>query len=336
MTKTNYQKHVGRVLDKLSEKQKMVVVRRFGLIGSPTETLQCIGDDFGITRERVRQIETEAINKLSEIVQDDQDLNVVFVNFKKHLQKNGGFQKEDVLLKELSAEDQKNAAYFLLTLGQPFYRHPETNQTFAFWSLDKDVSAKTNQVVQTFLKKLTQIKKPLLEKEILALEKDISNNFCLACLNTTKKIDKGPLGGYGLSKWPEIQPRGVKDAAFLALKKSDKPLHFRDIAIVASDLLSEFLSNRKVLPQTVHNELIRDDRFVLVGRGTYGLKEWGYQPGTVKDVICAVLKDNGPLAKEQVAEMVLEKRLVKPNTIFLNLNNKAVFNRDDQNRYYVI
>ncbi len=333
---TNYQKHVGRVLDELPEKHKMVIVRRFGLVGHPEETLQCIGDDFSITRERVRQIESEAIKKASELAQQDKNLDVVFVDLKKHLQKNGGFCKEDTLLKDLSGKDQKNAIYFLLTLSESFYRHPETNQTFAFWSLDKDINTKVNKVVQTFSKQLSQIKKTLPEKEILSLEKNTPNSFCLACLDTTKKIDQGPLGGYGLSKWPEIKPRGVKDAAFLALKKSDKPLHFRDIATVASDLLSDFLAGRKVLPQTVHNELIRDDRFVLVGRGTYGLKEWGYEPGTVKDVIYAVLKSNGPLAKEKVVEKVLAKRLVKANTIFLNLNNREIFQKDEQNRYFVI
>ena len=153
----------------------------------------------------------------------------------------------------------------------------------------------------------------------------------------SKKIAKGPFGQFGLKQWAEIRPRGVKDAAFLALKQSQKPMHFREIAQKATSLLSSFLNNRQVLPQTVHNELIRDPRFVLVGRGIYGLEEWGYLPGTVKDVIVFVLKQAGkPLDKDKIAKKVLDQRLVKENTVFLNLNNRAVFIRDNTGKYSLV
>ena len=85
--------------------------------------------------------------------------------------------------------------------------------------------------------------------------------------------------------------------------------------------------------QTVHNELIKDPRFILVGRGTYALKEWGYQSGTVKEVIGQLLKENGPLTKEEILKKVLETRLVKPNTILINLQNRQYFSRDKNNKY---
>ncbi|MDZ7788031.1 MAG: RNA polymerase sigma factor RpoS [Halofilum sp. (in: g-proteobacteria)] len=51
-------------LDELGDKQKAVVVRRFGLRGHNTATLEQIGRELGITRERVRQIQIEALKKL--------------------------------------------------------------------------------------------------------------------------------------------------------------------------------------------------------------------------------------------------------------------------------
>jgi hypothetical protein len=88
------------------------------------------------------------------------------------------------------------------------------------------------------------------------------------------------------------------------------------------------LSEKKVHPQTVHNELIRDKRFVLVGRGTYALREWGYEEGTVKDVILNLLKKAGGfLSREKIYEQVLEKRKVKKATIAVNLADRKFFEK---------
>ena len=133
--------------------------------------------------------------------------------------------------------------------------------------------------------------------------------------------------------WVEINPKGVKDKAYLGLKKKEKPLHFSNIASSIEELP---FSNSKVHTATVHNELIKDSRFVLVGRGLYALKEWGYEPGVVKDVIFKVLKNsNKPLSKDEVLEKVIKQRFVKENTVFLNLHDRNSFKRDSQGRYTV-
>lgn len=56
-------------LDELSEKQKDVVVRRFGLRGHEALTLEQVGVEVGLTRERVRQIQVEALKKLRRILE---------------------------------------------------------------------------------------------------------------------------------------------------------------------------------------------------------------------------------------------------------------------------
>jgi len=145
-------------------------------------------------------------------------------------------------------------------------------------------------------------------------------------LEISKKIQKNSEGFFGLKEWPEINPKGVKDKAFLVFKKEQKPLHFAQVAQLIDS----------ALPQTVHNELIKDPRFILVGRGIYALREWGYEPGMVKDVILNILKQaKNPLSKEEILQKTLKQRLVKQNTVFLNLSNRKYFLRTGDGRYKI-
>lgn len=56
-------------LDELSEKQREVVARRFGLRGHESSTLEEVGREIGLTRERVRQIQVEALRRLRDILE---------------------------------------------------------------------------------------------------------------------------------------------------------------------------------------------------------------------------------------------------------------------------
>lgn len=58
-------------LDQLSDKQQEVLSRRFGLRGYPTSTLEEVGQEIGLTRERVRQIQVEALRRLREILEKE-------------------------------------------------------------------------------------------------------------------------------------------------------------------------------------------------------------------------------------------------------------------------
>lgn len=59
-----FREHVAEVVESLGDKLAAVVRRRFGLDGEDDRTLQDIGDEFGVTRERIRQIESQALEKL--------------------------------------------------------------------------------------------------------------------------------------------------------------------------------------------------------------------------------------------------------------------------------
>ncbi len=322
MQKIDYKKISQNILSNLSKRQKEVLERRFGLDGYKQETLQQIGMDFGVTRERIRQIEREAFLKLRK---KEDKLRIVFNHFIDYLNKNGGQKREDLLIKDL-AEDQKAYIYFLLCIGSVFFRQKEDNDVHSFWSNTKDAKEKLDKEVFPLIQELKKKNKPVEEKYVFQL-------VSASSLEITRRIEKGPLGNFGLSFWPEINPKGVRDTAYLVLKKTEQPIHFREIASRSNQLYAQ---TKKVLPQTVHNELIRDPRFVLVGRGIYALKEWGYDSGTVKDVILNTLKKSKkPLSKNEILNAVKKQRIVKDNTIFLNLSDKTSFKRNLDGKYVI-
>ena len=126
-------------------------------------------------------------------------------------------------------------------------------------------------------------------------------------------------------RWPTVNPKNIRDKIYVILSENGKPLHFSDIAGSIKD--SDF-KRKDVTTQAIHNELIKDKRFVLIGRGIYALKEWGYSQGTVADVIASVLKkEGGPLHRDEIVKRVLKSRQVKETTILLNLQGKPQFKR---------
>jgi len=62
-------RHIDSWLEQLTDKQCAVVERRFGLHGREVATLEEIGEELGVTRERVRQIQIEAIRRLRNILE---------------------------------------------------------------------------------------------------------------------------------------------------------------------------------------------------------------------------------------------------------------------------
>ena len=149
-------------------------------------------------------------------------------------------------------------------------------------------------------------------------------------LSLSKKIKRNLLGEWGVTTSPNVSARGVRDYAFLVLRKQGTPMHFTDVAKTISDVFG-----KRAHIATTHNELIKDKRFVLVGRGLYALSKWGYEGGVVRDVISKILKKEGPLTKKEIVDRVLKERQVKENTIVVNLQNSDYFARDEKGKYRV-
>jgi len=336
----NYQAICASLLKDLPQRTVSVVERRFGLKNSKRETLEAIGQDNGITRERVRQIEEEGFSKIKPKLKNH---NNVFQYFNRELVSVGGVQKEDSLLSFLGGKKYQNQVNFLLTLSEGSEKRPEDNDFHSFWRKDKKSEVLAKKVINSTINRLKKENNPLtldqlfnIQKSALAkiLGKNSSKNVLASCVEVSKKIQDNREGKIGLGEWVEINPRGIKDRAYLVLKNQGEPLHFSEVASSIGKLAC--FNKKKAHTATVHNELIKDSRFVLVGRGLYALTEWGYEPGVVKDIIKKVLKkSNKALTREMIVKEVSKQRIVKANTILLNLQDKSYFLKDGKGRYII-
>ena len=134
-----------------------------------------------------------------------------------------------------------------------------------------------------------------------------------------------------MSASTNINAKGIRDYAYLSIRQHGSPLHFSE---VAKSIEKNF--SRKAHIATCHNELIKDPRFVLVGRGLYALTEWGYVGGVVRDVIKNILEKEGALTREEIIEKVLKERYIKENTVVVNLQDAKYFKKDSKGRYLII
>jgi len=313
-------KVVTQLVSVLNQRNREIISRRFGLKNGAKETLESIGSSYGITRERVRQIEEASLAQMCESLQNsDNALAKPFVVFTRDiLNANGGVINEKELFARFSGTMQNSPAnaalVFVLTLSDAFHRSQEDESFSTFWSLSKERASEFCGQVATLISNLEK------RKQVLAVQ-EVPEGV-LSYLTISKNIGKNVFGHIGLTKWSEIKPRGVRDKSYLVLKREGKPKHFREITELINTVN---FGNRRAHVQTVHNELIKDPRFVLVGRGMYGLSEWGYEPGTVKQVIANLLRKEGPLSRDKIVAHVMSARLVKPNTIVLGMQDKQLF-----------
>jgi len=324
MLNINYQQIAGELLAQLPSKQREVIERRFGLksgsLGS-RETLEAIGKSHKICRERVRQIEKVSLAKMKKKAPVYKETSKAFTKYLKNF---GGVMEEGALLEEVGGAEFKAHAYFLLTLSGDFVRTGESDDYNCFWALDSASAEAAKNFIAAAQAKLRETKELAPARELAAisgLKKAVAESY----LGISKKIQKNADGIYGLREWPEVSPKGIKDKIYLLFKKTRKPLHFTDVAQKINGSLV----------QTVHNELIRDKRFVLIGRGIYALKEWGYVEGDVKDVILNIFfNENRPLTKSEILDRVMKQRRIKENTVLMNLSNKKYFSRDTGGKYW--
>jgi len=327
----NYQKICKDCLKNLNPRTLDVIERRFGLKGGEKETLEAIGLSHGVTRERVRQIESEGISKIKPQLGKNQEL---FNDFQKVLSRFGGLKKEEELLEILGGRRLKNQIYFLLSNLTGFERYQEDSNFYSFWSNQKDSFIKAKKAIESTIGRLEKENKTFSFTDLLGSQ-ELAEDVFSSYIGISKKIQKNPEGQFGLRNWIEINPKGVKDRAYLVFKREGKPIHFTDLALMIEKL--PFPGPKKVQTATVHNELIKDPRFVLVGRGLYALSEWGYEPGVIKDIIAKILKDSKrPLTKEEVLKKVLEQRFVKESTVVLNLQDRTYFNKDAKGNYFIV
>ena len=329
-----------KITSHLQDRARDVIMNRFGLTTeAERKTLEEIGKKYGITRERVRQIEDVALNsiKKSDAYKTEQ---AIFDELKQLMNSLGGIIAEHELLPHISKDKAtQNHIHFYLVLGDAFKKHREDDHFHARWSVDDETATKIHDSLKKLYASLNDedlIPETEMIKKFFDQMKDIAEEYrndevAKRWLSISKKISKNPLGEWGKSTSPNIRTRGVKDYAFLVMRKHGSPMHFREVA----DAITKTFG-RKTHYATCHNELIKDSRFVLVGRGMYALAEWGYKAGIARDVIKDILKREGPLSKEDIVEKVMKERYFKKNTILVNIQNPKYFKKNKAGLYTLI
>lgn len=349
---------ITKLLKSLSEKEKEIIGRRFGLNGGEKHTLEQIGKSFQITRERIRQIQSSAIRKVKEIEIIKSEIEAINHTISRLLQEYGGIMEETHFLNELLKYSEDNSANRQSTLfiasqllSHKLDKIKPSDKLLNGWKL-KVVSLDIVHDIIGVMEDIIKTQNKLLNTEqlfelfknhefynssksqLLSLNPSVEtdkakeNNIdkiLLSHLNISKNINKNILGEWGLTEWQTISPKRMGDKIYLILRKIGKPLHFGEI----TEVINKTGFDKKIAyPATIHNELILDERYVLVGRGIYALKEWGYNPGTVSDVIYEILKKSPQsLDRDSVVNEVTKRRMVKESTIYLALTNKNKFKK---------
>lgn len=326
-----------RITGGLHERARDVIVHRFGLGDSAQKkTLEEIGKKYSITRERVRQIEEAAINmiKKSDFYKAEQ---AFFDELKSLIHSLGAIVSEADLLSHIAKDEAtQNHIQFYLEISDMFKKHKENDHFKVRWSVDDAVADKVHEAMRKFYGSLSDdeiMPETEMIKKFFDHMKDLSEEYkneeiVKRWMNMSKIMGKNPLGEWGKAHSQNIKIRGVKDYAFLIMRRHGSPMHFMEVTNAISKTFG-----KKIHHATCHNELIKDPRFVLVGRGLYALAEWGYKKGIARDVIRDILKKEGPMTKDQVVEKVMKERYFKKNTILVNLTNPKYFKKNKQGLY---
>lgn len=338
---------VKLALEGLPAREQDVLRKRYGLEpGHEEQTLAAVGGRYGVTRERVRQIEALGLVQAEKNIKK-QTLRSFAEQGAKIVDEAGGIYRESEFLPAFRAAigdktpeaEFAQAAKFILDVSGKVIRHREDDRFYAFWCRNESEV----QRLARYTDKLASVLKA--EREELFSN---PNAFLAAAtagakpfrfdeataqkwVAASKRFVANAYGDWGIAEWPEANPKTARDWAYLVLKKEQKPFHFTELARI----IKKFRQDKVTNVQTVHNELIKDKRFMLVGRGSYGLFEFGIIPGTAREVIAHFLKKHGPLKFSELAKIILRERSFKESTILINLQNREFFRKLEDGRYTV-
>jgi hypothetical protein len=318
------------------DREKEIITRRFGLFDRK-ETLEQIGELLGITRERVRQLEKAILIRLKIAAEDNKipAIRDVERTIIRHLSENGRVAKLHNLTADMTGELKKPTAAshvgFIAELSPNLTVVNENDHYHhAVGIKEHGDEKKLKKHVDEIVKTIKEHGEPI-TTEALHEKLSFEHPAHVSAIASVSKNLSNLKDFWGLNKWPTVNPKNIRDKIYVILADNSAPMHFSDIAKSIKD--SDF-KRKDVTTQAIHNELIKDKRFVLIGRGIYALKEWGYSKGTVADIITDVLEKNGaPMHRDEIVKAVLKSRHVKETTILLNLQSKPQFKRVSKATY---
>lgn len=318
------------------EREREIIMRRFGLTGRK-ETLEQIGEMLSITRERVRQLEKAILIRL-QIAAEEGEIQGIAAAEKllvRNLTEMGRVAKlSDIADKVYGREtepSERAGIYFIATFAKNLTVVEENDRYYpAVGIAEYGDGAKIKERVDEIVAIIKKNKKPMTIDELDEKLNYEHPDHIRAIMTVSKEL--ATLNGvWGLSKWPIVNPKNIRDKIYVILDAKKEPMHFSEIAKAIRE--SNF-KRKNVTVQAIHNELIKDPRFILIGRGIYALDSWGYKKGTITDIIRTILtRADEPMTREEIVKQVLKLRKVKETTILLNLQNKENFKKVGKNSY---
>ncbi len=339
MTKEKLNKKVSKNLDFLKEREQEILDLRFGLTGDRIpKTLQAIGKKYGITRERVRQVVNHCFKKLKKA--QNKTLDEISKKIELTIKKNGNLIPEQNLAFKIAPQDKAlkslGAIEIVCRINPKLAKIKKTPKTQVFWAT-RDIKLadilKINKNIVWVLEKTkkTQTAEELAKQLKDKTKKNLSSKTIQSAALGFHNLIVTPKNKIGLASWPEINPRNTKDKIFYTLNRVKKPLHFTEIA---KQINEKKFATRNPTQTTVHNELISDNRSVLIGRGIYALKKWGFESGTVLDLLKRELKKHKTgLSQDAICQKILKKRMISRNTILMNLNSDKSFYKNKKDNW---
>ena len=318
------------------DREKEIISRRFGLKGN-RETLEQIGETLSITRERVRQLEKAILIHLQITAEENgiPELAPAEKILVRNLTEMGRVAKladlADKIYGKESTASERMGIYFIATFANNLTVVEENDQYNAAVGIaEYGDAAKIKARVDEIVSVISKNKKPMTLDELdNALNYEHPDHIKAVASISKQLASLNDM--WGLTKWPAVNPRNIRDKIFVILESRKQPMHFSEIA---DEIAKSNFKRKNVTVQAIHNELIKDSRFVLIGRGIYALSTWGYKKGTISEIITDVLEKAGkPLTREEIVKQVLHTSKVKETTILLNLQNKKLFKKVDRNLY---
>ena len=318
------------------DREKEIISRRFGLTGNK-ETLEQIGEMLSITRERVRQLEKAILIRLQISAEENEipELAAAEKILIRNLTEMGRVARLDVLADKIygkvTSTSERTGIYFIATFSKNLSIVEENDKYHATIGISEyGDSKKIRDRVDEIVKLIKENKKPMTLDE-LDSKLNYEHPDHIKAIASISKLLATLNGVWGLSKWAAVNPKNIRDKIFVILETKKEPMHFSDIA---KEIKESNFKRKNVTVQAIHNELIKDARFILIGRGIYALSSWGYKKGTISDIIKSILEGSKePLSREEIVKQVLKVRKVKETTILLNLQNKKLFKKIDKNSY---
>lgn len=338
------------VLQYCKPKEQLVLVRKFGVLTGKETPLQRIGKDYNLTRERVRQIESQALMRVRRLMVGNAKYIDLIEDAKKILKDNWGILLEDTVISKIVnlKKYEFNPQEIKLILVSDFdvtylKRNSCLNKCFYIDPLFEDFLTAMAVYIKQYFD--TRGKSVDMYEFIDHLKSEFSkkydhipflktNQFFLHYFESVR-ILKMFDGKVGIEEYVDVHPKTIKLKILYTMRRIEKPIHFQELP----NKIMERFPMKNIKLNTVHNELVKNnDMFVNLGLGLYGLKEWGYQGGTVVEIIIRIFKAaKRPMSVKEISKDLLKEKMVSPNTILLNLQKfKSVFERIEKWVYQLI